>query len=220
MTIIYRSEKGAPLTSKELDNNFHDLDDRVEGLEKKSIDGEGIDEISLKGDELILKGTRGTLLGKCRFPVITFRAKGLWKKEVLYAVNDVVSTETKALCCIENHESKDLKKDQAYWTVLMEYPGIDALKAQLKEEKILDEEEEEEEERRAGTFLPLYDPQTLPPPSLGQISLVVMDGFPELAISGSDKWLRVRDQEEISEILEEDIENDDDSKGELSDEED
>jgi hypothetical protein len=34
MTIVYRIEKGAPLTAEELDNNFKDLHKRLEALEQ------------------------------------------------------------------------------------------------------------------------------------------------------------------------------------------
>ena len=46
--ITYRKDKGSPLTITEVDNNFKELNDRLQTLEDSSFEG-GIDKIYLDG---------------------------------------------------------------------------------------------------------------------------------------------------------------------------
>ena len=63
MTLFLRREKGAPLTSEELDGNFETLDERIVSLEESPLQGEGLAEVIEEGDQVRLVGSYGTDFG-------------------------------------------------------------------------------------------------------------------------------------------------------------
>ncbi len=69
MTLIYREEKGMPLTVTEMDGNFRDLDERLKKLE--SYDPRTIPPLRVEseGHILIFKDQFGEIIGKCPLPI-------------------------------------------------------------------------------------------------------------------------------------------------------
>ena len=52
MPILYRHQKGSPLTTEEVDGNFYELISRLESLEQKTTQNESIIKVEQKGDQL------------------------------------------------------------------------------------------------------------------------------------------------------------------------
>lgn len=75
MTITYRSEKGSPLTSDEIDTNFRELATRLTHLEDHTETAEGLDKIHLEGDQLTFTGTLGKTFGTFTLPQPTTPSK-------------------------------------------------------------------------------------------------------------------------------------------------
>jgi len=115
MTITYRSVKGSPLTTTELDNNFHDLDDRLVDIETdSSLRGESIDTITLVDDiELNILGDKGTNYGNFAMP--RFTPQGNWATATDYAIADTVvyDTDGNGYACNEAHTSGTFATDLA-----------------------------------------------------------------------------------------------------------
>ncbi len=183
MVVVYRAEKGAPLTCDELDGNFRELVERVERLETNPSQAEAIGNIQLVGQQLVITGTRGTEFGKFKLPTLAIYPCGEWKSEAAYAVNDLVYKGACAYLCIEAHTSKTFDKEVKHWRVL-----LDAALLRL--------------ESRSPTIpapqsrLPLYETATLPKATaMGSLALVVNDSDGPTVIYADGKgWRRVNDK--------------------------
>lgn len=68
MAIVYREEKGSPLTAAEMDGNFAQLERRITALEAERESPESIASITLEGDDLIITGTHGSTWGPLQVP--------------------------------------------------------------------------------------------------------------------------------------------------------
>jgi hypothetical protein len=68
MTIIYRHEKGSPLTVQEIDGNFRELETRINTLSETQEHVEGLGKISLEGDQIRFTGTFGADFGSFTLP--------------------------------------------------------------------------------------------------------------------------------------------------------
>lgn len=107
MTIVYRSEKGSPLTKEELDDNFHDLDDRVEILETEGPLGIASIE-SEDGTSLTITLTDNTEQGPFPLPVATFNPAGEWTNSTPYAYLDIVNVRSRGTYLVLiNHTTPD-----------------------------------------------------------------------------------------------------------------
>lgn len=73
MVLIYRADKGSPLTSDEVDGNFHDLDDRVTDLEDSPPAANGIANIVVDGTQMTIVLEDATELGPYTLPQANFR---------------------------------------------------------------------------------------------------------------------------------------------------
>lgn len=73
MTITYRSVKGANLDATEVDNNFHDVDDRITELEDNPPAATGISNITVNGTQMTIYLADATVLGPYTLPQANFR---------------------------------------------------------------------------------------------------------------------------------------------------
>lgn len=93
MTIVYRSVKGSNLTATEVDDNFHDLDDRVTTLEVSDPDIVEIDHFVVEGTLLTIVLTNGVEHGPFPLPTAQWRFTGQWLPGITYLTNDIVSND-------------------------------------------------------------------------------------------------------------------------------
>ncbi|MEN8237084.1 MAG: carbohydrate-binding protein [Pseudomonadota bacterium] len=119
MSIIYRSEKGAPLTIEEMDNNFCELEQRLEALEKAFRKSEGIADVQVEGDQMTLIGDHGSKFGPVQLPVVAYVPRGKWQPDTDYASHDVVSHEGSAYVCKSPHRSEGFEREK-YWQLLLQ----------------------------------------------------------------------------------------------------
>jgi hypothetical protein len=138
MPIVYRLQKGAPLTVEEVDNNFRELNQRVESLEKNQGSKQGgIGNIVLQGTDLIFFSPTKEILNQVQLPLPHFCPRGKWQPRQSYAVYDFVAYDSQAYCCIKAHQSSDqFSTDLAAWQVLLDLNQTPPLTRQ----KIIDSE--------------------------------------------------------------------------------
>lgn len=123
MAIIYRLEKGSPLTTEEMDNNFRELHQRLEKLEYRQADtGVGWGgHIELQGDTLIFLSATDDILSQIKLPLPYFHPRGQWQSQQTYAAYDVVNTGKQAYCCLNAHKSSEqFSQDQHHWRLLLD----------------------------------------------------------------------------------------------------
>jgi hypothetical protein len=120
MTIIYRQQKGEPLTIAEMDGNFADLQQRVKVLETAPAMAEGIQTITQERDQVTFHGTLGTVLGQVKLPKVFPNPRGKWQPETAYGVLDWVQVERRLYSCRAPHTSRDFQEDQACWGLVCE----------------------------------------------------------------------------------------------------
>ena len=122
MGIVYRIKKGSPLSAKELDNNFHELDQRVTTLEQQHTDKIGWGgQIELRGHDLVFLGPTQEVLSQIKLPLPRFCPRGQWKAQQSYAGYDVVTTGKQAYCCVKAHQSAlEFALDHDKWQLLLD----------------------------------------------------------------------------------------------------
>lgn len=116
--MIYRSEKGEPLTIEELDGNFRELAERVQKLENTIHEQhpmDGLKEIRQEGDRIHFISTMGHDLGFVTLPKIHPTMRGQWKENMYYCINDWVIEERRTYACTQSHVSTTFEKDQEKW---------------------------------------------------------------------------------------------------------
>lgn len=88
MTIIYREDKGAPLTSVEVDGNFHDLDNRVGTIEDNPVEPIAPVSISMVGNSFTMGLSNGETLGPITFTIPMPLWRGNWAPATNYKEMD------------------------------------------------------------------------------------------------------------------------------------
>lgn len=117
MTIIYRDQKGAPLTIEELDGNFKDIEHRLKALEEVPSEG-GISHIRLEGDEVVFEGPQGITLGRIRLPLPHFQGRGDWQPSTPYNLYDLVYHEAALYLCLQVHQSVVFDQEREKWQLV------------------------------------------------------------------------------------------------------
>jgi hypothetical protein len=122
--MIYRSEKGSPLTMQELDGNFKELLAMIQELQQQRISEkmlpESLKAVYQEGDKLMFEGTYSSDLGTVTLPTITPHIRGPWQKEEYYCVHDWVVFEHKTYACMTSHVADDFAKDMAQWRIVID----------------------------------------------------------------------------------------------------
>lgn len=162
MTLIYRTQKGAPLTSLEVDTNFKELDTRLKHLEEHSEKGEGLGKVQVKGDQITFQGTFGSDFGTFTLPKATLIPRGLWKPQTLYNKLDLVTFENILYACLKEHVSTIWIQDYSLWQEVISLPKF---------------------------ALPLYEKSTLPCEEvLGKLALFLGGKGPTLIFFNGKNW--------------------------------
>jgi len=115
MPIIYRIQKGAPLSAQDLDGNFRELESRLDQLSQQQRH-ETDYTFSIIGSVLTIKDSQDNIVAESAIPVVRFTPKGAWAAQTLYALNDIVCSGAQVWCALKPHKSSDnFKADQAQW---------------------------------------------------------------------------------------------------------
>lgn len=96
--------KGSNLTPVEVDENFWEV---IQEIAAKAVQGVGIADVIVVGNEFTFVLTDHTLLGPYTLPVATFNNKGPWQPGTNYFVNDIVTNDNAVYLVIFNHVSED-----------------------------------------------------------------------------------------------------------------
>lgn len=94
--IIYRTAgawgpgAGANLTAPQVDGNFYDLSQRMQGLELNGIQPIQITSFSAVGNQLFIYMSDGTVQGPLTLPTVKWYFRGSWQPSTVYAPDDVV----------------------------------------------------------------------------------------------------------------------------------
>lgn len=113
MTLIYRSEKGSPLSIEEVDGNFKNLDERLSHLEKNEDPTDPQKFFWIQTQEIVsIQNEKGKEIGSFQLQPTPFHPKGPWKPLQDYFSFDLVSFPGQVFCCLKNHTSgESFKKD-------------------------------------------------------------------------------------------------------------
>ncbi|MBS0272277.1 MAG: hypothetical protein JSR85_06485 [Proteobacteria bacterium] len=166
MSIIYRAEKGSPLSVEEIDGNFRDLETRLKTLEEHPEAVEGIGKVQVEGDQLTLIGTFGTDFGTFALPKTSLRFRGKWFLQALYQKHDIVTHEEALYICLKDHTSVLWDQDRVYhWQEILSFPKFHP------------------------TTLSLYEKATLPNEvTLGTLAILVGEESPILIFFNGKRW--------------------------------
>lgn len=107
MGIIYRENKGSPLTVQEIDNNFRYLDERLTAVESGiGQSSEGISHIEQDGTVIRFIGTSGSVLGEVDIPS-GINYTGDWVSQKSYKKGDVIFYQNSSFVAAVAHTSGD-----------------------------------------------------------------------------------------------------------------
>ena len=115
MSIVFRREKGAPLTAGEVDDNFQELLDRIQRLESASP-GIQQNSVQVDGDFVLIKDVTGRTLSQSRLPFLGLKPLGDWQQERPYGVNDLVNRPEATYICTQSHQPEAFNPE--HWQVL------------------------------------------------------------------------------------------------------
>lgn len=141
MTITYRGEKGSPLTVQEIDDNFRELETRLNIFEDHSEAGESLGKIYIEGDQINFKGTFGTDFGTFTLPKANLNPCGVWARQTPYRKLDLVTAENALHCCINAHISTSWTQDSSFWKQALILPQPPPATLSLYEKASLPEAE-------------------------------------------------------------------------------
>ncbi|MBL0941584.1 MAG: hypothetical protein IBJ00_02480 [Alphaproteobacteria bacterium] len=191
MTIIYRADKGAPLTSNELDGNFKDLAERILALETTPLQAESIAKIEVQGDLMTVTGSKGTVFGHFPLPKVIFHPRGSWRSEMSYAVYDLVRVKAKLYICQSPHISTEFQSNKKYWQLLVDW-------GEIRQGKVLPHAPSISSSPPLKR-LSLYEKKTLPKtPEIGELGMLIDDKLGIIVVySDGNAWLRLSDQQSI-----------------------
>lgn len=173
MPVIYREQKGSPLTSMEMDGNFKELEKKILALESHLDHLTGGIFVRMEGDELIFENRSGHEIGRGRVPFPFLQGVGLWKKDQDYLPFQVVTHKTKAYLCRKAHQSTSFKDDKECWQVLLD------LSAPL---------DQQQNNPSKIDSVPIYEKGNLPKPELGKIVMVADQTGSQLAYGDGENW--------------------------------
>lgn len=172
MTLIYRAEKGSPLTAQEIDNNFKELESRLLTLEEQAETTESLGKIHIEGDKIHFKGTFGKDFGTFTLPHPTLNPRGGWVMHTPYKKLDVVTFDNSLYCCTEDHLGTTWEKDQAYWKLLLSFP------------------------QPLPSTMTLYEKETLPETEgIGKLALLLEKEDATLIFFSGKNWQRLQSKE-------------------------
>jgi len=174
MSIIYRADKGAPLSIEEIDGNFRELETRLNRLEDHPEVAESIGKIEVQGDQMILTGTFGTDFGTFTLPKAPFRLQGRWLPQTLYQKGDMVTYENRLYCCSGDHMSSLWTQDDGSWQEILSVPSP------------------------PSSSLPLYEKATLPiEETIGKLAILLGEEDPNLIFFNGKTWQHLMKGETI-----------------------
>jgi len=108
MAIIYRTSGpwgsgiSSDLTPNQVDFNFWQL---VQDVAAKAVQGVGISNIVVNGDQMTVVLTDHTLLGPYTLPTAKFTFRGAWAPSTAYSINDIITHAGSTYLVLWNHTS-------------------------------------------------------------------------------------------------------------------
>lgn len=176
MPIIYRHQKGSPLTAEEVDGNFYDLASRLEILEQKNTQNESIIQVEQKGDQIEFMSNFGNILGQAKLPTLKYTLRGPWLPETSYAIQDVVTRNAQTWVCAMAHTSTP-EFNLNFWQLLLdasENLRSSSLPAQM----------------------PVFLKDTLPTPVLGHVGVLVSPDKISFVYSDGVAWHSLKNSDD------------------------
>ena len=172
MTITYRKEKGSPLTVQEIDNNFKELETRLNALEEHSEDVEGLGKIHVEGDQLHFQGTFGKDFGTFTLPQATLNPRGPWIPQTPYKKLDLVTFANALYYCMEDHQATAWDEDKPFWKLILSLPPP------------------------PSSTLPLYEKASLPETeTIGKLALLLEAEGTSLIFFNGKTWQQLESKE-------------------------
>ncbi len=129
MTIVYRSVKGSNLTPTEVDDNFHDVDNRIVTLEGTS--GKTIDSIDVTGNVMTITYTDAST-DSFALPIWSMvdANRGAWQPSTPYVANELVTALGSLYVVAQDHTSELTFDPSAadtggdFYSLLLKNPAI------------------------------------------------------------------------------------------------
>ncbi len=130
MTIVYRSVKGSNLTPTEVDDNFHDVDNRITTIEGMDI-GKSIDSIDVTGNVMTITYT-DTSTDSFELPVADWidLNRGVWQPATPYLENELVTAQGALYVVAQDHTSEatfdpnEADTGGPFYQLLLKVPAI------------------------------------------------------------------------------------------------
>lgn len=172
MTLTLRGKMDRALTYQEVDNNFLELQERIELLESSDGLAEKFTDISCENNQLHIRGSRGSDFGPFDLG-LDLQARGPWKENTHYKKNDLVQKGSSLFLVKEEHTSGDSFAEEKFTCCF-----------KVKTAK--------------STTLEIFEKERLGNPEIGKLSLLLTDGTnPEVVFADGNQWLSVKKGEPI-----------------------
>lgn len=126
--MIFRCDKGEPLTFVEMDQNFRELLEKIHDLESRAL---AVEEkmvtqssqqffIVQEGGEIIFQDRQKRECGRVILPIFRPNLRGKWITQEYYHVHDWVVFEGTTYGCMCAHVATSFPEDKGHWCVVVE----------------------------------------------------------------------------------------------------
>lgn len=126
--MIFRSEKGSPLTIHEMDGNFKELyldlqkikDQLNENHQQKIERKQSRFTLKQKGRVIEISEENQGVVGDITLPMTKPHVRGIWEEGSSYKVFDWIYEKGKIYSCIASHTGKSFKEECDFWEIVLD----------------------------------------------------------------------------------------------------
>lgn len=180
MPIIYREEKGAPLTITELDGNFRFVAEKLDEHEEQISHISGVASVTNEAEELIFRNIAGDELYRLSIPIPQFAFTGEWESGMAYIYGNIISKLGAKYVCLRPHTSADWRAESEHWLCIdsSASSGTPAHSAMAAAASASERGAAAREATTLLTKLPIFPVESLPEPQIGARIIVAIGADP------------------------------------------
>lgn len=194
MAIVYRLEKGEPLTVAEIDNNFRELAQHIEILREAVREPLRGLRFRVEGVHMCIETEAGVLLQRVELPLLSFQHKGIWRAGAIYVVNDIIVCDRGVFICQQSHTATEWSADERYWALLLDSRVFEGSTRSSESAAAAGVEG-----RGHTPSLPVFARSDMPEPQLGRQGYVAQaDGTLLLVYANGSHWRLQHNHEIVS----------------------
>ncbi|USO01468.1 MAG: hypothetical protein H6849_00150 [Alphaproteobacteria bacterium] len=191
MPIIYRNEKGSPLSIEEIDGNFRYLNAQLVDQQEAISQIKRVTQVVREGSDLVFKDDADTVLYRVEIPLPRFSSRGSWCPSTVFVYGDIVHQNGDNYICLVTHTAEIWDHERENWLLMAQKNDPFSVLKQPRHTTTDDEpptqSEQERSENLARGFslptLPIFPLSNLPDSRMGALIFIALEETDTLIMS-------------------------------------